>query len=115
GRLASTAEAAGLEVEMRVELDDAVPAGIALSAFRTIQEALTNAAKHSPGSTAKVSVRSGDGALVVEATNGPATRATADIPGSGVGLIGMRERVDVFGGTLETGPTTDGGWSVVAR
>ncbi len=115
-RLAATAEAAGLEVSMTIELatEDAVPVGIALSVYRTIQEALTNAAKHSPGSDVSVEIRQEASAVRVEVTNGPAKRRPADFPNSGVGLVGMRERATLFGGDLEVGPLDTGGWSVRA-
>jgi signal transduction histidine kinase len=116
GRLAATAEAAGLTVAMDIEwaTSGGVPVGLALSAYRTIQEALTNAAKHAPGADVSVLIREEPTALRVVVTNGPPKGRPTDLPGSGVGLIGMRERVSVFGGTLETGPTPDGGWRVVA-
>jgi signal transduction histidine kinase len=115
-RLAATAEAAGLEVAMDIEwaTTRSVAVGLALSAYRTIQEALTNAAKHAPGSDVSVVLREEPAAVRVEVTNGPPKGRPTDMPGSGAGLVGMRERVAVFGGTLETGPTPDGGWSVVA-
>ena len=114
GRLATTAEAAGLQVAMHVDLDGPVAAGIALSAHRTIQEALTNAAKHAPGSAVSVNVAATDGTLEISVVNGAATGPATELAGSGVGLIGMRERLDLLGGTLDTGPTPDGGWSVTA-
>jgi len=116
GRLAATAEAAGLTVAMDIEwaTSGGVPVGLALSAYRTIQEALTNAAKHAPGADVSVLIREEPTALRVVVTNGSPKGRPTDLPGSGVGLIGMRERVSVFGGTLETGPTPEGGWRVVA-
>jgi signal transduction histidine kinase len=120
GRLAANAEAAGLS-DVRVEYEGSrddgtpVPAGIALAAYRVIQEALTNAAKHAPGALVQVAVADDEASLRVAVTNGPAREDSRDVPGSGVGLVGMRERVTIFGGTLETGATDDGGWSVVAR
>jgi signal transduction histidine kinase len=63
----------------------------------------------------KVHVRQGDAALDVEIVNDAAKQAPAAIPGSGVGLIGMRERVTLFGGALLTGPAKNGGFKVVAR
>jgi signal transduction histidine kinase len=116
GRLATTAEKAGLEVYMELahDLETPVSSGVALAAHRTIQEALTNAAKHAPGARVDVKTQEGADSLEVRVENGPATRPPTDIPGAGVGLVGMRERVEFFGGTLEVGPTPDGGWSVVA-
>lgn len=116
-RLAESAEAAGLQdVQFHIDVRESsdVAPGVALSAYRLIQEAVTNAAKHSPGATLTVAARAENKQLHIEVVNGAATRPPADIPGSGVGLIGMRERVEFFGGSLETGPTADGGWSVRA-
>ena len=115
-QLADNAEAAGLEVRMVIEpgRGGTVPAGVALSAYRAVQEALTNAAKHAPGSCVEVQLKQTESSLRMEVTNGPSDRRPIDIPGSGVGLVGMRERVDFFGGTLSAGPTSSGGWSVVA-
>jgi signal transduction histidine kinase len=115
-KLFSTAEAAGLEIDAHIELEGtSIPAGVALSVHRTIQEALTNAAKHAPGAAVRVDVRESADALDVEVTNGPRRRELQNVPGSGVGLIGMRERVTLFGGALLTAPTKDGGFKVVAR
>ncbi|MFI9204817.1 sensor histidine kinase [Streptomyces sp. NPDC053048] len=88
------------------------------AAFRTVQEALTNVRKHAPG--AKVTVRvAGDGAggLLVEIRNGPADAAVPapELPGGGHGLVGLRERAQSLGGTLEAHPTREGGFLVRAR
>ncbi|PZG05803.1 sensor histidine kinase, partial [Nonomuraea aridisoli] len=80
---------------------------------RIVQESLTNVARHAPdAASVTVTVRDADGTLIVEITNEPAQ----DRPrrGGGYGLIGMRERVESLGGTLTTGPTPEGGWSVKA-
>ena len=118
-RLADAAEAAGLQhVSFTFDFGDRrnndVPPGVAVSAYRLIQESITNAAKHSPGSTLELNVVVGDDEVRIDVVNGPPTAPPADIPGSGVGLVGMRERVEFFGGTLQTGPTAAGGWSVRA-
>jgi signal transduction histidine kinase len=117
-RLAQGAEDAGLvDVTFGLDLphrDAELSPAIALSAYRLIQEAITNAAKHSPGSTLAVKAAFNGATLDVDVTNGPPARPATEIPGAGVGLVGMRERVEFFGGTLETGPTADGGWSVRA-
>jgi signal transduction histidine kinase len=113
-RLSASAEAAGLRVDLHVALDGTVPPGAGLSAFRIVQEALTNAAKHAPGSTVRVDVKAESADLRLEVRNGPARTGTRGQPGGGAGLVGMRERVELFGGTLAAGPTADGGWSVLA-
>jgi signal transduction histidine kinase len=114
-RLASTAEASGLDVQMRIVLDQAIPAGVALFAYRTIQESLTNAAKHAPGSEVQVAVAMEGTTLRVEVTNGPARTTAIDVPGSGAGLFGMVQRAVLLDGELEAGPNPGGGWSVIAR
>jgi signal transduction histidine kinase len=94
---------AGLPVEYRIEGDPLpLPPGVELSAYRIVQEALTNALKYAGPARAEVSVSYGRDALELEITNDG--RVDGDGEGSGHGLIGMRERVAVFGGTLEAGP-----------
>jgi signal transduction histidine kinase len=114
GRLADRVRAAGLKVELRVEGEPGdLPPGVDLSAFRIVQEGLTNVLRHG-GDVARVLVRYGPGSVAVEVTDdgrpdGPSTA------GSGHGLIGIRERVAVFGGELTVGPLPDGGYRMAAR
>lgn len=107
---------------VEAHLDDPlpiVPDGVALTAYRVVQESLTNVRKHAgPGARAVVTVRaepspSGPDALVVEVVDDG--RGAAAPGGTGLGLLGMRERVDVHDGTLESGPVPGGGWRVRAR
>jgi signal transduction histidine kinase len=94
---------AGLPVELRIEGEPMpLPAGVELSAYRIVQEALTNALRYAGPARAEVSVSYGRDALELEITNDG--RVDGDGEGSGHGLIGMRERVAVVGGTLEAGP-----------
>jgi signal transduction histidine kinase len=105
---------AGLPVDVRVEGSPRELApGVDLSAFRIVQEALTNALKHAGPASAHVLVRYGDDALELEVadTGGAAVNGA----GGGHGLAGMRERVTVFGGELESGPRSEGGYVVRAR
>ena len=99
---------AGMRVELEAQAGDlaAVPAGLGRTAYRILQEGLTNARKHAPGTLVAVTVRGalGDG-LTVEVRNPcSATPATA-IPGTGTGLIGLTERADLAGGSLDHGRT----------
>ncbi|GAA0702231.1 sensor histidine kinase [Kitasatospora atroaurantiaca] len=113
--LATQAGHAGLTVSVQVEGDEReVPAGLDLAAFRIVQEALTNVIRHSAarGATVVLDWRSADGLVVQVDDPGPA--GGADGGGSGSGLVGMRERVAAFGGTLEAGPRGDGGFRVRA-
>ncbi|MEE2045624.1 histidine kinase [Nocardiopsis tropica] len=107
---------AGQPVEFSEEGAPAESTGGAdLVAFRVVQEALTNALKHARGSRTSVLVRHGEKEITVEVgTEGPGPR-TGSPGGSGRGLAGLRERVDVLGGDLEAGPGPEGGFVVRAR
>jgi signal transduction histidine kinase len=109
---------AGLDVHLEVEgAPRRLPAGVELSAYRIVQEALTNALKHAgPGVTVAVTVRYGDGGLEVQVLDDGRGAATAlHNGGGGHGVLGMRERVDVCGGDLVAGPRAGGGFEVRAR
>jgi signal transduction histidine kinase len=115
---------AGLPVQLRVEGRPwPLPPGIDLTAYRIVQEALTNTLRHAGPARAEVTVRYQDHAVELEVLDdgpGAGSPAAAD-PGSGQGLVGMRERVALYGGTLQAGPraTTAGsaatGYAVRAR
>ncbi|MFF0742527.1 sensor histidine kinase [Streptomyces sp. NPDC004111] len=96
----------------------AVPQAVDLSAYRIVQEALANVVRHAPGAVTRVSVRAEDTDLLVLVVNGPAPEPTSRVEAKGAGghgLVGMRERVRLTGGTLDTGPLPDGGFRVAAR
>jgi signal transduction histidine kinase len=117
--LVAQVQDAGLRVWINVEGHrGSVPPGVDLSAYRVIQEALTNVIKHAGSSSATVTIRYGDDSVAVEITNqGPAAphlRVPRPRIGSGHGIIGMRERVAVFGGEFAAGPRPDGGFLVRA-
>jgi signal transduction histidine kinase len=106
---------------VRVEADGraaALPADVDLTAYRIIQEALTNSARHSGGSAATVRLGYGDRALLVEVdddgTPGPPGPAPVAANGAGHGIAGMTERAVALGGTLEAGPRPRGGFRVRA-
>ncbi len=85
-----------------------VPAGVGRHAYRIVQEALTNARKHAPGTRVRVAVTGhAEQGLVVEVGN-PLRTGGPVLPGSGTGLVGLRERVHLAGGRLEHGPTSTG-------
>ncbi|MFE3825579.1 sensor histidine kinase [Streptomyces sp. NPDC059092] len=94
-----------------------VPPAVDLSAYRIVQEALANVVRHAPGARTRVSVVLHPDRLTVLIVNGPAVARTSPLEttGTGHGLIGMRERVRLTGGTLDTGPLPDGGFRVAAR
>ena len=105
---------AGLPVELRVEGEAAsLPPGVDLSAYRIVQEALTNTLKHAKASHAKVVVHYRDDELVLEVTDDGAGNGNGG--GSGQGVIGMRERVALYGGILKSGKKAGGGYGVRAR
>jgi signal transduction histidine kinase len=114
-QLAERARDGGLPVELRVEGAPApLPAGVDLAAFRIVQEALANAAKHARGAAASVVVRYGERALELEVTDdgpGPSARNGS----GGHGLVGMRERVALYGGSLAVGRAPGGGFEVRAQ
>lgn len=89
--------------------------GAQLAGYRTVQEALTNAARHAPGASCTVVIDDrGDEEMLLRVRNGPSAQPPRD-PGGGLGLRGMRERAELVGGVLRYGPTLDGGWEVVLR
>ena len=108
--------ASGLPVEAVVEGSPRpLPPGVDLSAYRIVQEALTNALRHAGGASARVVVRYEPDALELEiADDGPGPPDDPEASG-GHGLIGMRERVQLFGGELEAGPRPGGGFLLRAR
>jgi signal transduction histidine kinase len=115
GSLVEQVREAGLPVELRIEGEQApLPAGINLSVYRIVQEALTNTLKHAGPAEAEIVLRYTASALELEIVdNGSA--APANVNGSGHGLIGMRERVALYGGTLEAGTRNGGGYTVRAQ
>ena len=115
--------AAGLPVELRIAgTPRDLPAGLGLAVYRVVQEALTNVIKHAGKPQAEVRLTYEPAALVVEVADdgrpipaaGPAP--DAGVPrGAGMGLLGLRERVALYGGDLAAGPRPGGGWLVQAR
>ena len=103
---------------MRATLPDPAPAmpdGVALTVFRVVQESLTNVRKHAgAGATAAVDVTVDGPDVLVEVVDDGHGAAHTSTSG-GLGLVGMRERVAVHGGTLDVGPAPGGGWRVRAR
>lgn len=96
-----------------------LPQGAELAAYRTVQEALTNALKHSPGAATTVTIHWGEDGLQLRVQNDPVSSAVAQhiarpVPGSGNGLRGMSERIALYHGTLTYGLQPDGGWLVEA-
>jgi signal transduction histidine kinase len=112
--LAAQVREAGLPVDLSVEGEPTeLPPGVDLSAYRIVQEALTNALKHAGPATARVVVRYRENDLELEIADTGAGASASD--GEGHGLAGMRERVSLYGGKIETGPRDGGGFAVRAR
>jgi signal transduction histidine kinase len=113
-RLVDQAREAGLPVDLRVEGEAVeLPAGVDLTAYRLVQEGLTNALKHANASRAEVLVRYGETAI--EVTVSDDGRGVGNGDGGGHGLVGMRERVSVYGGELDAGPQPGGGYRLRAK
>ena len=116
--LIDQARTAGLRVRLAIEGEPVdVPPGLDIAAYRIVQESLTNVTKHACGAAAVATVRYGDGALEIDVTDeGAADPAQAPVPaGGGHGLVGMRERVALFGGTLHADHAPGGGFRVRVR
>ncbi len=117
-RLATRVGHAGLEVDLRIEGEPVpLPAGVDLTAYRVVQEALTNALKHAGAEAATVSLSYEPNELVLSVEDdgdglGPERLGTL---GGGHGLVGMEERVALYGGLLQAGPREAGGFAVRAR
>ncbi|MEE1802747.1 sensor histidine kinase [Streptomyces sp. JV176] len=120
--LVERAGAAGVHATLRVEGPDGLPEGVGLSVYRIVQEALTNVVKHAPSARCRITVETGGagaeggegGEVRIEVTDDGGGGAGPRVPG-GHGLIGMRERVALYGGTLTAGPRPGGGFRVAAR
>jgi signal transduction histidine kinase len=115
GALIERVRAAGMPVDVALSPPNSLPDGIGLTIYRVVQEALTNTMKHAAGAAASVVIGHRGDWLEIEVTDtggapGPQSRA-----GNGRGLIGLRERLAVYGGTLVAGPGTGGGYRIMAR
>jgi signal transduction histidine kinase len=111
-RLVGQVREAGLPVDLQIEgARRELPVGLDLSAYRIVQEALTNALKHAGQARATVSVRYRDDSLELEVVDDGAG-ATTRVASGGHGLVGMRERVALYGGRFEAGRRASGGFTV---
>jgi signal transduction histidine kinase len=116
GLVASSAQA-GVEVRVRRQGERSpLPPDIDLSAFRIVQEAVTNVIRHAGAGRCDVGIIQDGGTLAIEiADGGGGSGADGGTGGSGNGLVGMRERVSLLGGEFAAGPRADGGFLVTAR
>jgi signal transduction histidine kinase len=115
GPLIERVHAAGVNVELSIKGSRrTLPPGVELSAYRIVQEALTNVIKHSGGDRASVELSYGKEDIELEIIDDGNAAAEPAMARPGHGLVGMRERVALFGGSLEAGPSNGGGYRVVA-
>lgn len=108
---------AGVGVELDLRAGDPLPPGVEISAYRIVQEALTNVVTHAAPTRCRVAVRVGAREVEIDVTDDGdrAPAAWPPQPGTGHGLIGMRERVAMYGGEFRAGPRAEGGFRVHAR
>ncbi|WP_326577397.1 histidine kinase [Streptomyces sp. NBC_00481] len=117
GSLVEGARTNGLDVTLDADHGDSLPAPVELAAYRIVQESLTNVLKHASPGRVTVALRQTDSSLAIAVTSPFGDRDGPSAPGSGAGLVGMRERVALLGGTFEAGPESSGHgkiWSVRA-
>ncbi|MFB7369498.1 sensor histidine kinase [Streptomyces sp. NPDC056222] len=114
--LAARVRDTGVPVELTVRGTPAteLPAGVGLAAYRVVQEALTNAVRHAGGASVSVTVEYAPGEVRVEVADTGGTARPPAGPGSGRGLLGLRERLAVYGGTLHAGRRPQGGYGIRA-
>ncbi|MGW0997764.1 sensor histidine kinase [Streptomyces sp. NPDC002520] len=105
-------DTSGIEAELKTDLPEDLPATVQRAVYRTVQEALTNVRKHAPGATATVTVRQTDGTIRTSVANTAPTRPALPLPGAHHGLVGLRQRAELLGGTITSGPTPDGGYEL---
>jgi signal transduction histidine kinase len=113
----SSVGSTGLPVSLSVTgVPRALPPGLDLAAFRVVQEALTNVLKHAPAAVTAVRIWYRDDELLIEVADDGSAAPGSSAPGpdSGRGLIGLRERIAIYGGSVEAGPRPRGGWRVRA-
>lgn len=114
-QLVTTMRDAGLPIEADVRAGESLSSGVQLAIYRIVQEGLTNVRKHAGAvPTQLLVVRDGD-TLRVEVRNAPSTKEPTASLSTGHGLLGLRERVQAAGGTLDAGATADGGFDLVVR
>ncbi|MFD9216086.1 sensor histidine kinase [Streptomyces sp. NPDC059544] len=105
-------EDAGSPRPAGTHVTDGLPPTVQRAIYRTVQEALTNVRKHAPGATALVRVGRDGGAVRVTVTNTAPTRPALPLPSAHYGLVSLRQRAELLGGTVDSGPTADGGYEL---
>ncbi|MGW2637061.1 sensor histidine kinase [Streptomyces sp. NPDC001348] len=105
-------DASGIDTHLKADLPDGLAPALQRAVYRTVQEALTNVRKHAPGATATVhACREGD-TVRVTVSNTPPARPPFPLPSAHYGLVGLRQRAALLGGTVTSGPTSDGGYEI---
>ncbi|MET8249640.1 histidine kinase [Streptomyces sp. NPDC005202] len=102
----------GIDAQLTTDLPDGLPPTLQRAVYRTVQEALTNTRKHAPGATATVRIHHEGSAVRVTVTNTAPTRPALPLPSAHYGLVGLRQRAALLGGTVTSGPTVDGGYEL---
>ncbi|MGH3239482.1 MAG: sensor histidine kinase, partial [Spirillospora sp.] len=114
--LVSAARRSGLSVAtVVVGMPRPLDAGVDLSAYRIVQESLSNASRYAPGARVHIEIKYGTEAVRVSVVDDGPRSTPAESQGGGHGLVGMRERVTMLDGRLDVGPRDEVGWSVVAE
>jgi signal transduction histidine kinase len=112
--LVEAADAAGNDVAVAIAGEPSrLPKPVQLAGYRVLQESLANARRHAPGSRVHVELKADDTRLDIEVVSGPPPRRVTPMPGEGIGLLGLKERVTALGGSLSAGPV-GGGFRVIA-
>ncbi|WP_140403542.1 sensor histidine kinase [Microbacterium sp. JB110] len=115
GDLVADARRAGADASLTAVNLDSVPTAVSLTSYRIVQEALSNAIRHAPGTRVDIALHHDDGRLLIEVRNSAPAQPAPRASGSGHGLIGMRERAGLLGGTLTAGATDVGGYLIRAE
>ncbi|MFF3501485.1 sensor histidine kinase [Streptomyces sp. NPDC003247] len=102
----------GIEAELNTDLPDGLPPPLQRAVYRTVQEALTNVRKHAPGARTTIRIHHKDGTVQATVTNTTPTSLPLPLPSSRHGLVGLRQRAELLGGTIACGPTADGGYEL---
>ncbi|MEJ8659378.1 MULTISPECIES: sensor histidine kinase [Streptomyces] len=110
-------DGSGIEAELHTDLPpetlpDGLPPTVQRAIYRTVQEALTNVRKHAPGATATVRIHREADTVHVTITNTTPTRPALPLPSAHYGLVSLRQRAELLGGTVTSGPTADGGYEL---
>jgi signal transduction histidine kinase len=102
----------GIEAELEMDLPHHLPPPVQRAVYRTVQEALTNVRKHAPGATATVRIRWAGDTVCATITNTAPTQPALPLPSARHGLIGLRQRAELLGGSVVSGPTPDRGYEL---